>query len=49
MKTLGETTSTDKVAIVIQIRLDEELCFYKQHRQDRVITKLIFSQTEYRH
>lgn len=27
LKTLGETTSTDKVAIVIQIRLNEEQCF----------------------
>lgn len=33
---LGETTSTDKVAIIIQSRLNEELCFYKQHRWDRV-------------
>lgn len=29
---LGETTSTDKVAIVIQSKLNEELCLYKQHR-----------------
>lgn len=47
VKTLGHTTSIDKVAIVIQSRRNEELCFYKQHRYRRVelLAQLIFSGT----